>query len=143
MGCVNRATIPAVTGATAVVARGLKKNLEVVPGKHSADSLGRAAIHTAAGGYTHCSRRLHILQRAATHTAAGGYTYCGKQEKEGWGSLLFKEEKCKEQKACDKKRNNKNGNVWAVRSLLSSSDSIHTPTPAQYSLHLPTCRFTL
>jgi hypothetical protein len=33
-----------VTGATGIVTRGLIKNLEVVPGKHSIDSLQKTAI---------------------------------------------------------------------------------------------------
>jgi hypothetical protein len=36
--------IPAVTGATGVVTKGLRKNLEATPGKHSIDSLQKAAV---------------------------------------------------------------------------------------------------
>jgi hypothetical protein len=36
--------IPIVIGATGMVTRSLKKNLEAVPGKHSIDSLQKAAI---------------------------------------------------------------------------------------------------
>ena len=36
--------IPAITGATVIVARSLRKNLEAVPGKHSIDSLQKTAI---------------------------------------------------------------------------------------------------
>jgi hypothetical protein len=36
--------IPVITGATGVVTRSLKKNLETVPGKHSIDSLQKIAI---------------------------------------------------------------------------------------------------
>jgi hypothetical protein len=36
--------IPVIIGATGIVARSLKKNLEVVPGKHSMDSLQKTAI---------------------------------------------------------------------------------------------------
>ena len=37
-------TIPLVTGATGIVTRSLRKNLEAVPGKHSIDSLQKTAI---------------------------------------------------------------------------------------------------
>jgi hypothetical protein len=36
--------VPAIIGATGIVTRSLKKNLEAVPGKHSIDSLQKAAI---------------------------------------------------------------------------------------------------
>jgi hypothetical protein len=41
MRCV---IIPAVTGATGMVTKDLKKNLEAAPGKHSIDSLQKAAV---------------------------------------------------------------------------------------------------
>jgi len=36
--------IPVITGATGIVTRSLRKNLEAVPGKHSIDSLQKTAI---------------------------------------------------------------------------------------------------
>ena len=36
--------IPVIIGATGIVTRSLRKNLEAVPGKHSIDSLQRTAI---------------------------------------------------------------------------------------------------
>ena len=36
--------IPVIIGATGIVTRGLRKNLEAVPGKHSIDSLQKTAI---------------------------------------------------------------------------------------------------
>ena len=36
--------IPVIIGATGVVTRSLRKNLEAVPGKHSIDSLQKTAI---------------------------------------------------------------------------------------------------
>jgi hypothetical protein len=36
--------IPVVIGATGTVTRGLRKYLEVIPGKHSIDSLRKSAI---------------------------------------------------------------------------------------------------
>jgi len=39
--CTN---IPLVIGATGIVTRSLRKNLEAVPGRHSIDSLQKTAI---------------------------------------------------------------------------------------------------
>ena len=36
--------IPVIIGATGIVTRSLRKNLEAVPGKHSIDSLRKTAI---------------------------------------------------------------------------------------------------
>ena len=36
--------VPVITGATGVVTKGLKKNVEAIPGKHSTDSLQKTAI---------------------------------------------------------------------------------------------------
>jgi hypothetical protein len=36
--------VPVVTGATGIVTKGLKKNLVVIPGKHSVDSQQKTAI---------------------------------------------------------------------------------------------------
>jgi hypothetical protein len=41
MKCV---IVPAAAGATGVVTRGLRKNLEAVRGKHSVDSLQKTAV---------------------------------------------------------------------------------------------------
>jgi len=41
---LKRTVIPVTTGATGIVTRSLKKNLETVPGKHSIDSLQKTAI---------------------------------------------------------------------------------------------------
>jgi hypothetical protein len=45
--------IPVIIGATGVVTRSLRKNLEAVPEKHSIDSLQKTAILTA-----------HIIRKA-------------------------------------------------------------------------------
>jgi len=37
-------TVPVTTGATGIVTRNLRKNLEAVPGKHSIDSLQKTAV---------------------------------------------------------------------------------------------------
>ena len=36
--------LPVITGATRIVRKGLGKNLEAIPGKHSIDSLQNTAI---------------------------------------------------------------------------------------------------
>ena len=36
--------VPVITGATGIVTRSLRKNLETIPGKHSIDSLQKTAI---------------------------------------------------------------------------------------------------
>ena len=36
--------IPIITGATGILTRSLRKNLETLPGKHSIDSLQKTAI---------------------------------------------------------------------------------------------------
>jgi len=36
--------VPVITGATGIVTRGLRENLEAVPGKHSIDSLQKTAV---------------------------------------------------------------------------------------------------
>jgi len=35
---------PVVSGATGILKKGLKKNLEAIPGKHSIDSLQKTAV---------------------------------------------------------------------------------------------------
>jgi len=50
---------PVTTGATGIVTRSLRKNLEAVPGKHSIDSLQKTAIL----GTAHIIRK--VLQREA------------------------------------------------------------------------------
>jgi len=47
-------TIPVIVGATGIVTRSLRKNLEAVPGKHSIDSLQKTAIL----GTTHIIRKV-------------------------------------------------------------------------------------
>ena len=51
--------IPIIIGATGIVARSLRKNLEAVPGKHSIGSVQKTAIL----GTTHIIRK--VLQREA------------------------------------------------------------------------------
>ena len=44
MGNMKCMIIPLVIGATRIVTKGLKKNLEAIPGKHSIDSLQKTAV---------------------------------------------------------------------------------------------------
>jgi len=57
--------IPVITGATGIVTRSLRKNLEALPGKHSIDSLQRTAIL----GTSHIIRK--VLQ-CETWSLSGG-----------------------------------------------------------------------
>ena len=57
--------IPVIIGATGIVTRSLKKNLEAVPGKHSIDSLQKTAIL----GTSHIIRK--VLQ-CETGSLSGG-----------------------------------------------------------------------
>jgi len=41
---LKRTIIPVIIGATRIVRRSLRKNLEAIPGKHSIDSLQKTAI---------------------------------------------------------------------------------------------------
>jgi len=45
--------IPVITGATGIVTRSLKKNLEAVPGKHSIDEMSIITKHSYTGNITH------------------------------------------------------------------------------------------
>jgi hypothetical protein len=49
--------VPVVIGATGIVRKSLRKNLEAIPGKHSIDSLQKTAIL----GTSHIIRK--VLQR--------------------------------------------------------------------------------
>ena len=40
-----KCNIPVITGATIIVKRGLRKNLEAIPGNHSVESLQRQLYH--------------------------------------------------------------------------------------------------
>ena len=56
---LKRTIIPIIIGATGIVTRSLRKNLEAVPGKHSIDSLQKTAIL----GTSHIIRK--VLQAEA------------------------------------------------------------------------------
>jgi len=77
--------IPVIIGATGIVTRSLRKNLETVPGKHSIDSLQKTANYT--GDITHNTESTAVRNL----------------KPERWGSPLI-QEKCQEEKACDKRR---------------------------------------
>jgi hypothetical protein len=53
--------IPVVTGATGIVTKRLRKNLEDIPGKHSIDSLQKTAIL----GTSHKRRKLQQCETEA------------------------------------------------------------------------------
>ena len=89
--------ISVITGATGIVTRSWRKNLEAVPGKYSIGSLQKTASYTG-----------DITQNTES-------TAVWNLKPERWGSPLV-QEKCKEEKACDetiqviKKNNNSNNN---------------------------------
>jgi hypothetical protein len=41
---MKRVVVPVIIGATGIVTKGLRKNLEATPGKHSVDSLQKTAV---------------------------------------------------------------------------------------------------
>jgi len=61
--------VPIIIGATGIVTRSLRKNLEVVPGKHSIDSLQKTAIL----GTSHIIRK--VLQREAWNVSGGDHCW--------------------------------------------------------------------
>jgi len=50
--------VPVINGATGVVARSLKKNLEAIRGKHSIDSPPKKNTHTVTLGTSHIIRKV-------------------------------------------------------------------------------------
>ena len=56
---MKRMVILVITAATGIVRKGLKKNLEVIPGKHSIDSLQKTAMLGT----------LHIIQKVLQYEA--------------------------------------------------------------------------
>jgi hypothetical protein len=65
MGNMKCMIIPAITGATGMVTKGLRKHLEAIAGKHSIDSLQKAAVL----GTSHIIRK--VLQ-CETGSVSGG-----------------------------------------------------------------------
>jgi len=61
--------IPVIIGATGIVTRNLRKNLEVVPGKHKIDSLQKTAIL----GTSHIIRK--VLQCGACSLSGGDHRW--------------------------------------------------------------------
>ena len=62
-------TVPVIIGATGIVTRSLKKNLEAVPGKHSIDSLQKTAIL----GTSHIIRK--VLQCETLSVSSGDHCW--------------------------------------------------------------------
>jgi hypothetical protein len=69
--------IPVIIGATGIVTRGLKKNLETIPGKHSLDSLQKSS----------CTRNITHYKESATIVNL---------KPEWWSSPQFLEKKYQE-----------------------------------------------
>ena len=61
--------VPVIIGATGIVTRSLKKNLETVPGKHSIDSLQKTAVL----GTSHIIRK--VLQCEAWSVSGGDHCW--------------------------------------------------------------------
>ena len=61
--------VPVIIGATGIVTRSLKKNLETIPGKHSIDSLQKTAIL----GTSHIMRK--VLQCEAWSLSGGDHRW--------------------------------------------------------------------
>jgi hypothetical protein len=77
--------IPVIIGATGIVTRGLKKNLETIPGKHSIDSLQKNS----------CTRNtIHYKENVTIRNL----------KPEWWGSPLVQEEKYQEKTVKRKER---------------------------------------
>ena len=82
-------------GATEMVTKGLKKNFEAIPGKHSVDSLQKAAVLGT-------SNIIRKVQQSGT------------LKPERWGSRLVQGEKYQGENACDERRNNNNRPIISV-----------------------------
>ena len=61
--------VPVINGATGIVTRSVRKNLEVVPGRHSIDSLQKTAIP----GKSHVIRE--VLHCEASSLSGGDYRW--------------------------------------------------------------------
>jgi hypothetical protein len=97
--------IPVVIGATGIVTKGLRKNLEAIPGKHSIDSLQKTAI-------------LGTLHINTESMAVWNFI------PEWWGSPLV-QEKYQGEMACNKRQqqqqqnNNNNNNSESSAAIIS------------------------
>ena len=78
--------IPVITGATGLVTKGLKKDLEAVPVDRSIDSPQKTAVLGTA----------HIIWKVLQ---------CGTGRVSGGGSALVQGEKCRGGKGCDRRHN--------------------------------------
>ena len=67
---LKRTTVPVIIGATGIVTRSLKKNLETIPGKHLIESLQKTAIL----GTSHISIR-KVLQCEAWSLSGGDHCW--------------------------------------------------------------------
>jgi hypothetical protein len=108
MKCITK---PVITGATEIVTKVLNKNLEALPGKHSTDSLHKAAIL----GTSHIIRK--VLQSSWAVSAESSLP-------------LVQEEKCRDEKACYKRQYNSSSS-----SNNNNNIQIHTISPKQLPKH--------
>jgi len=106
--------IPVITGATGIVTRSLRKNLEVIPGKHSIDSLQKTAIL----GTSHIIRK--VLQ-CETWSLSGG-NHC-------W----FKRSTRKKRPVTRDDNTNNNNNLFSVWGFRNGKQILHC---FMQSLHL-------
>jgi hypothetical protein len=75
MKCV---IIPVVTGATGIVTRGLRANIDAISRKHSIDSLQK----TVTFGTSHTIRE--VLQSETLHLSGGEHRWFKRSAKEKW-----------------------------------------------------------
>jgi len=93
---VKRMNIPVIIGATGIVTKVLKKNLEAIPGKHSKDSLKKTAILGT----------LHIIRKVLQ---------CEIGSLSGGDQSWFK----RSTSACDKRRHNNNSSQFFTIYVLA------------------------
>jgi hypothetical protein len=68
--------IPVIIGATGIVRKGLRKNLGVIPGKHSVDSLHKTTIiETSHITWKYSSMKLEACDNTAATTTSTTYCY--------------------------------------------------------------------
>jgi hypothetical protein len=70
--------LPAVMGATGIVTRGLRNNLEAIPEKYSIDSLQKTAVL----GTSHIIRK--VLQSETWYLSGGDHRCLKRSTREKW-----------------------------------------------------------
>jgi hypothetical protein len=97
--------INVVTAATGIVTRGLRKNLEAIPGKHSVDTLQKAAIL----GTSHVTRK--VLYSESCSLSGGDHGWFKRSTGEKWSVTRY---------------NNNNNNNKIIVIIINSNFSIPT-----------------